>query len=41
MFDESENLKGKASHLALAVLENCRLRVFVATDSKHTDMHMK
>lgn len=41
MFNKTENLEGKTSHLALSILENGRLWVFVATVSKHTDMNIK
>lgn len=37
VFDETENLEGEAPHLALAVLENRRLGIFVATESKEMD----
>lgn len=41
VFDETENLKGEAPHLALAVLENRRLGIFVATGSEQMDVHVK
>ena len=45
VFNKTENLEGKASHLTLPILKNCRLWVFVAAVSKenntqtHTYMH--
>lgn len=42
VFDKTEDLEGKTSHLTLPVLENCRLWVFVAAESNEydTNMHM-
>lgn len=41
VFDETENLEGEAPHLALAILENRRLGIFVAAESKQMDVHVK
>lgn len=42
VFDKTEDLEGKTSHLTLPVLENCRLWVFVAAESNEydTNTHM-
>lgn len=41
VFDETEHLEGEAPHLALAVLEDRRLGIFVATESKQMAVHVK
>lgn len=41
VFDESENLEGETPHLTLPVLQDCGLRVFVATEQEEEETQME